>query len=158
MENRTESLYWETILMETKVAKFYHLLSVLFMEDEGFWTELADEEENYAVLIHSSKDDFFEAGLFPWEAMGPDLLDIGNINFNLDEIMAQYEHMPPVKKVALLHALKFENSSRDYYFHLIKDRPTKNPEVELIRTIAETKMHHAQKLAKKLQSSLQSTS
>lgn len=155
MDERIESIYWETVFMETKVAEFDHLLSVLFVEDENFWSGLSDEGKNNAMLIHGAKDVFFEEGLFPSEELDSELLNISDINYNFDVIMSQYELMPPQKKVAILDALKMENHSKEYYLQLTHKKSEKNPAIELLRNITGAKINHVQRIAEKLERSVQ---
>lgn len=155
MNKAIEFIFCETILMERKCTKLYRLLSKCFTEDEGFWSELADEEEYHAMHIQSAQCFYCKDVFFPIEAF--DILNIRNLNKELSEIISQYEHRLPIKQDAFINALKLEKLSGECYFQISINRPDKNPAIELFRSLVDEEVDHAQRIEIKMKMPLQPT-
>jgi hypothetical protein len=151
MDDRSESIYWETLSLETKEVEYDHLLSTLFKEDERFWSELSDDEQNNAWLLQRIKDVFLEGGFLQSEELDSDLADICNINYYADKIMSRYGSMPPTKLIALMDAINMESSSREFILHLAGNKPDQNVEIKLLKKLAQAKTDHLKKITEKLQ-------
>jgi len=141
-----EEIFDESIAQERKVATLYRLFAKIFSEEADFWACLAEEEEEHAVIIHSAKEHLFSEGLFPLQALDPDLDNIRKINTGLDRLTQHFKEVPPTLKEALLQALELEMISTEYYYSFAMNLPFKTPALELLRSLTGENRYHVSKI------------
>jgi hypothetical protein len=120
MDDPLGPIFTESIRMERAMAALYRLYERLFPLDADFWHALSSEEENHAAVIRSGMDHFFEAGLFPLEALDPDLEAVRGTNALLEETIARYRREKPSLEEALGRALQFEDSTVEHYYRYVQ--------------------------------------
>lgn len=138
-----DEILGESMVLEKRVGDLYRLFGGIFPEDVGFWNKLADEEDYHSVIMHSAKDHFFEEGLFPVQALDPDVENIRKIVSELEATLLEYRRNPPTKPKALERALQFEQSSGEYYLSLVINAPADNPSIDLLQNLVGENKNHS---------------
>jgi rubrerythrin len=150
MDAQVEEILAESVILEKKVGDLYRLHARLFPEDEGFWHQLAEEEDYHSVIMHSAKDCLFNEGLFPSEALDPDSENIRRMIRKIDDTIAEYKRNPPAKADALRIALELERDSGEYYLKVALDLPYSSTPLDLLRQLVGENRNHAERIQKQM--------
>ncbi len=147
MDKELSRILDESIQMELNVADLYLSFCHAFAEDKDFWSHLAEEEGNHAVLLRSGNLESLDEGHFPAKILTTNLDALIKANKEIKELVKEHKQKPPSSRASAFEiAIKVEESTGEIDFSCFIEQEADSPALKLFRRLNRDDRDHARRI------------
>ncbi|MFC1549104.1 ferritin family protein [Candidatus Omnitrophota bacterium] len=145
MNAEKNELLEEEIKLEFNMSRLYELYQQCFENDKDFWQQMAEEENNHALLLRTGEMLLDEESL-PEDFLYNNLNELKAVNKKIEDAIAKYRGETPSREEAYNLAIELEEGAYEFHYQKMMTEKTNSEALQVFQKLNMDDKDHAERI------------